>query len=406
VQTILTATAINAAIKAAATDEKVKPINDPATPGLNLRVGKKRVTWNWLGRDGQGRVRRFTLGHWPHLGLADARRLARAMSHNAPRGADPVAEARARRAGLKAPKGHTLAGLLDLYSKQVGKDVKSWAPQMEPQIRRVFRAHLDTPLVNLSVGALQMTVDGYAKPKSASQGLRCLMPVLRWATAPGRGYVDRSLLDLRASAKKPTRDRVLSRHELAKLLPVLRVSDSPYASALRMILLTATRRSEVASARWRDVDLGARIWTLPETKNGEPHEVPLSRQAVALLRSLRSVDRDPAGFVFTTTSGRPLHDWETATRRLQGESTTAAWTRHDLRRTAATMMGKLGVMPDVIEAALNHVTIHSQIATVYNKSRCRPQVAEALQKLADWLDSIEQSTAEVIVLPVQQADAR
>jgi integrase len=402
-RTTLTPPAINAAIKTAAMGKEVKPLNDPTTPGLNMRIGKNRVTWNWLCRDSHGRVRRFTLGHWPHVGLAEARRLAHGMSHDAPRGADPVAEHHARRAGLKAAKGHTLSGLLDLYSRQVGKDVKSWAPQMEPQIRRVFRAHLDTPLVNLSVGALQMTVDGYAKPKSASQGLRCLMPVLRWAAAPGRGYVDRSLLDLRTSAKKPTRDRVLSRDELGKLLPVLRASDSPYVNGLRMILLTATRRSEVASARWRNVDLAARVWTLPETKNGEPHEIPLSRQALALLRSLRPADPDPAGFVFTTASGRPLHDWGTATHRLQGESETEGWTRHDLRRTAATAMGNLGVLPDVIEAALNHVTIHSQIATVYNKSRYRPQVAEALQKLADWLDGVEQGTAaEVIAFPARQ----
>jgi hypothetical protein len=78
------------------------------------------------------------------------------------------------------------------------------------------------------------------------------------------------------------------------------------------------------------------------------------------------------------------------------------WQRHDLRRTSATAMGELGVMPDVIEAVLNHVTIHSQIASVYNKSRYRPQVAEALQKLADWLDGIEQGGAQVITLPARR----
>jgi integrase len=268
---------------------------------------------------------------------------------------------------------------------------------MEPQIRRVFRVHLDTPLASLTVGALQMTVDDHPKPKSASFGLRCLLTVLRWATAPGRGYADRALVDLRASAKKPSRDRVLSRDELARLLPVLRASDSPYASALRMILLTAARRNEVASALWRDVDLAARVWTLPETKNGQQHEVPLSQQATTLLRALQPAEADPDGFVFNV-NGKPLGDWETATRRIQEASQTENWHRHDLRRCAATMMGKLGVMPDVVEAALNHVTIRSQIATVYNKSRYRPEVAEAVQKLADTLDRIEQGGAEVIAL--------
>jgi hypothetical protein len=61
-------------------------------------------------------------------------------------------------------------------------------------------------------------------------------------------------------------------------------------------------------------------------------------------------------------------------------------------------MGELGVLPAIIEAALNHTTIHSQIASVYNKARYRPQVAEALQQLADALDGVEQGGAEVIAL--------
>jgi integrase len=398
-RTTLTPTKINAAIKAATTTARIIVLNDPIAPGLNIRVGSRSASWTWLGRDPTGRVRRFLLGRWPHVGLAEARRRARRMTDDVQRGVDPVVERRARRTTGKAAasSGHTLAGLLDLYGRQVGKDVKSWAPQMEPQIRRVFRAHLETSLANLSVGALQMTVDGHEKPKSAAFGLRCLLIVLRWATAPGRGYVDRAVLDLRTSAPKPSRDRVLSRDELAKLLPVLRASDSPYADAMKLILLTATRRSEIASARWQDIAYGA--WTLPSTKNGQQHVIPLSRQASALLRGLQPVQEDPLRFVFTTSSNGPLTAWEAATERLQEASGTEGWTRHDLRRTAATLMGEMGVMPDVIEAALNHVTIHSQIATVYNKSRYRPEVAAALQKLADALDGIEQGGAEVIALP-------
>jgi integrase len=400
-RTTLTPTQINAAIKTARDGKRVGDLNDPVAPGLNLRVGRRRATWTWLGRDAQGRVRRFALGHWPLVGLAEARRRARTMADEVRRGADPVRDARASRARKGAPAGHTLSGLLDLYGRQVGKDVKSWAPQMEPQIRRVFRKHLETSLANLSVGALQMTVDGHEKPKSAYYGLRCLLPVLRWAAAPGRGYVDRAVLDLRASAPKPSRDRVLSRDELAKLLPMLRTSEGAFAAAHRMILLTAARRSEIAAARWQDVDLTAGTWTLPTTKNNQSHVIPLSRQARALLRGLQPVQAAPEGFVFTTSGNAPLTAWEAATGRLQQASGTEGWQRHDLRRTAATMMGEMGVMPAVIEAALNHVTIHSKIATTYNKSRYRPEVAAALQKLADALDGIEQGGAEVIALPVR-----
>ena len=89
--------------------------------------------------------------------------------------------------------GHTLADLLRVYGEQANP-AKSWAPQMEPQIKRVFRPHLDTALAALRVGDLQLTIDGHPKPKSASFGVRCLLTVFRWAVAPGRAYVDRDLL--------------------------------------------------------------------------------------------------------------------------------------------------------------------------------------------------------------------
>lgn len=167
---------------------------------------------------------------------------------------------------------------------------------------------------------------------------------------------------------------------------------------MKFILLTAARRSEVGSARWRDIDFAACTWTLPETKNGQSHVVPLSRQAISPLRALPPEKHDPLGFVFST-NGKPPGDWENGTRRVQAASRTSDWTRHDIRRTSATLCGELGVMPDIIESMLNHSVIHSKIAMVYNKARYRPQVGAALQQLADLLDGIEVGGAEVVPLP-------
>lgn len=392
---MLTATTINAAIRAG----KPCEINDPAEPGLNIRIGKKSATWIWMGRDSHGRVRRFRLGRYPHVGLAEARRRARAMADAVRCGADPVAEARQRRAAQEAPKGHTLFALLNLYRKQVGTDKKSW-PVMEKAARYIFRAHLETPLSALSLGAMQMTIDEYPKPKAARFGLNCLRPVLNWAAAAGRCYIDRSLLDLASSAPKPERDRLLSREELAALLPVLRERslDDVYAAAHRFILSTLARRDEVASARWRDVDFVARIWTIPVSKNKHPHLLPLSLQAMALLRGLGRPDPDPEALVFTTAGGRRLARSQDATRQLQAASGTSGWHRHDLRRRSATGMSKLAVEPHVIKAALNHVEILQQIDLIYIKNRYLPEVAAGLQKLADRLDGIEHGGAEIVAL--------
>jgi integrase len=106
----------------------------------------------------------------------------------------------------------------------------------------------------------------------------------------------------------------------------------------------------------------------------------------------------PNAFIFATSTGAPLGNWDRETKVLQEASGTDGWTRHDLRRTGATMLGEMGELPDLIEAALNHVSIHSPLAATYNRSRYRPQVAMALQRLADALDGIEAGAAQVLPL--------
>ncbi len=102
--------------------------------------------------------------------------------------------------------------------------------------------------------------------------------------------------------------------------------------------------------------------------------------------------------IFATSAGTPLGNWDRETKALQQASRTAGWTRHDLRRTGATMLGEMGELPDIIEAALNHVSIRSPLAATYNRSRYRPQVAAALQRLADALDGVETGDAKVVPL--------
>jgi len=106
----------------------------------------------------------------------------------------------------------------------------------------------------------------------------------------------------------------------------------------------------------------------------------------------------PSGLIFCTKTGAPIGNWDRETKALQEDSGTAGWTRHDLRRTGATMLGEMGELPDIVEAALNHVSIRSPLAATYNRSRYRPQVAVALQRLADALDGIEAGGAQVLSL--------
>jgi integrase len=286
--------------------------------------------------------------------------------------------------------------MLDLYEKNgPGKTLRSW-PAARKRIEKLLQVLLPLPASSVTARDLQMIVDAYPAAASAAFVVRSIRPALKWAAAEARGYLSPNVVRVAAPIRGKRRQRVLFRDELAAVLPVLRRSDRPYAAAMRVMLLTLARREEVAGARWRDVDLNAATWTLTATKNDQPHVVPLSRQAVDLLHEIGPTHPDRR--IFATSTGAILSNWDRETKALQAASGTAGWHRHDLRRTGATMLGDMGELPDIIEAALNHVSIRSPLAATYNRSRYRPQVAAALQRLADALDGIEFGAGVVVPL--------
>ncbi len=394
----LTDTAIAKAAREAADLGVRREMADAQCPGLRIRCSPAGLrTWALACRDGAGRMRRFVLGQYPVLGIAEARDEARTLLHRVKQGgADPVADKRRVRAEAEAAKAGvgTLAAVLDAYGAKAGANLKSW-PASRKRVELVFAALLRRPVATVTVGDMQMAADGYPSAMSAAFAVRTIRPALRWAAAPGRGYVPADLASVRPPVGATRRKRVLAREELATILPVLRASTRPYAAAMLFMLMTLARREEVGRARWRDVSLTGATWTIPVTKNGEPHVVPLPRQAVALLQAIRPARAKPADLIFCTATGAALLNWDRETKAIQAASGTDGWHRHDLRRTGATMLGEMGELPDIIEAALNHVAIRSALAATYNRARYRPAVAAALQRLADALDGIAAGGAEI-----------
>jgi integrase len=417
----LTETAITKAVREVSETDTRRDLADAGCPGLRLRLtpaGGK--SWVLACRDRLGRMRRFPVGNYPDMGLSEARDEARAMHAKVKGGADPVADRRRDRAiGRDAKVGiGTLAAVLDIYEAHKGKTLKSW-PHSRKRVDLVFKPLMSRPVAALTAADLQMTADAYPAVQSAAFAVRTIRPALKWAVQ--RRHVPASLAELEVPATVNKRTRVLSRDELAALLPALRACAKPHAALIRLLLLTLTRLNEAAGARWRDVDLDAGTWTIHETKNGEPHTVPLSKQAAELLRTIHAVGipqkrkgrrkrgeasveplpplpLKPEDLIFRTDRGTALGNWDRETKTLQEASKTGGWHRHDLRRTGATMLGEMGELPDIVEAALNHTAIHSPLAATYNRSRYRPQVAAALQRLADALDGIEKGSAEVVPL--------
>lgn len=411
----LTETAINAAIRRAATEGR-EDLSDAALPGLRLRITPATsrradggASWVLAVRDKEGQMRRFPLGTWPAMGISAAREAARAMRQRVKaEGADPIAEARRFRAIARdAREGvGTLRALLDLYGgptrrplpgdpppkvKPVGPGarLRSWADARR-RIEHVFVAHLDKPIATLKAEVLQFTADAHPSPQSAAAAVRYLRPIMKWAAS--RGYCPREVTLIEAPAKVQARHRVLSREELRAILDACDASTDPFDRAVPLLLWTACRRSEIFGSAWVDVDLKSGTWAFPLTKNGQPHSVPLPRQARDFLAAIKPEGVEPDVLVV----GKRVSNAHRDLRRLHRDSGTAGWSLHDLRRTAATMMGELGIEPHVIEAALNHQVLHSGLASTYNRARYQPAVADALQRLADLLDGIREGGAEVV----------
>jgi len=185
----------------------------------------------------------------------------------------------------------------------------------------------------------------------------------------------------------PSRDRVLTGEELAAILGAL--GHDPFSDIIRLLVLTAQRRNEIGGLQWSEIDWGRNLIVLsPErSKNNRQHELPMSTQVRSIL------ERQPRNGEHVW--GRRWTSWSDSKSELDSRLACAKsvsiadWRLHDLRRTTATMMAELGILPHIIEAILNHVSGHkSGVAGIYNRARYTDEMRLALQRWADHLDTL------------------
>jgi integrase len=157
-------------------------------------------------------------------------------------------------------------------------------------------------------------------------------------------------------------------------------------------MLTGQRRTEVAGMRWREIDMDARIWTLPadRTKNHHEHLVPLSDPVVDILCERQSEQAQigmDTPLVFTSTGTSPFSGWSRSKARLDGRANVVSWTLHDLRRTLVTRMAEdLRIAPHVVEAVVNHVSgTRAGVAGVYNRALYLDERRAALDAWAGYV---------------------
>jgi integrase len=368
---------------------------DDALPGFGIRFRNGKASWIFQWSTGSGVARRTTrmkIGIYPALPLEQARKIAAELNSKITLGHDPSAEKRERIEEAADTFGQLAK---DYLAAQEGR----LSPTMISELRRYliyYAAPLDRlPVKKVNLKILAKLLDDFAKGDGINTGRprkgatvnrmrSAVSACFQWAMKKGRAESNPVLLTEQLG--QVSRKRFLSDDEIKIVWDS--AGDDDYGSIVRLLILTGQRRDEISELHWNEVKLDLNMISLPSerVKNDQEHDIPMS----PAVRSIIAARPRNDGLVFA-----PITSWSRRKLRLDAEITKklgkplAPWTLHDLRRTAATGMGDIGIQPHVVEAVLNHISGSKRgVAGVYNRSTYAPEKKRALHKWADRLQDI------------------
>ena len=366
--------------------------------GLYLEVLPSGVK-SWRVRYLQnGHRRRINLGRHPGLSLAAARVKRNELTEAIRAGSSPADERRKQKQEML--RGLTVKGFGERYlCEVVTRARKDPAPMRRYLERDVYPVIGSMPVSLVRTEHVRDLVFAIrdAGHGQAAVAVRNLLKRV-WDYALVCGMVADNpvrMTPVKYISIAKARSRALNEAEIGMFLR--RLDAAPLRSmlkiALRLILLTLTRKSEVRLARWEHIDLERGEWEIPpeHSKTGTGQIVYLSRQASALLEQLRT-PAERVGYVFPAlgSDGSSPIGQSTLNRALgRAQRGMAHFTVHDLRRTGATRLSEMGYSPDWIEKALNHKL--RGVRGIYNRAEYGPQRRKMLQEWADSLDSLQGS---------------
>ncbi|WP_271077905.1 tyrosine-type recombinase/integrase [Aurantiacibacter sp. MUD61] len=365
-----------AAIKPPASGQREYP--DHKVTGLRLRVGSGgKKTWTLRRRLGAKVINR-KVGTYPQMKLAAARDKAEGMIE--------ALEASGSTEGLDRTFGQVAEHWLETVAKPKNRN----APEQERQLELHVLPHWrDRKITTIKRADARDLFDGLEGKVLPNRILALVRTIFRHALR--RDWLEASPIEgiEKPKAERP-RDRVLDMPEIAAVWRAGALLGYPMGPWLQTLLLTAQRRAEVAGMRWTDLDLEAGTWTLTadSTKASRAHLVPLSPAVIAIIKAQPQL----GDYVFTTTGETPISGFAKAKTRLdkylasRGEEL-KPWRFHDLRRTAATHMVRLGIAETTVSRVLNHA-LQGVTAQVYALHSYAPEKRHALDA---WASEVERA---------------
>jgi integrase len=363
-------------------------VRDVKAPGLVARItATGSVSWALRGRRPDGSEARVTLGIWPALSLAEARKRALTIRTAVADGKDPTAEKREARADRQARA--ELPIVAEKLAEWQAANERRWSPRYAHEVARLCSAELipavgKLPLIEVDRAGWTSVLAAVAKRAPALGASLYRVTASFLSHADASGWISEHPLPRRGASKiapsVPSRDRVLSDDEVRRVWAATEAMRPGPRCFVRLLLCTGARVDEAAGIAVGELD--GDLWRLPgsRTKNKNGHVMPLPSALAAALR-----DRVPEGAgegyrLLGRTRGGALAGFSKVKAALDAASGVTDWRFHDLRRVVRSKLAALGIPPDIAERCLNHVSAVGTLAQVYDKHNYHDEIIAALRR--------------------------
>ncbi|KHS48766.1 symbiosis island integrase [Novosphingobium subterraneum] len=350
-----------------------------------------------------GREKKLAIGPYPEIGLGEARRRRDEAREAMAAGKDPVREKQRDKVRAKVEAENTFGAITAEFCEKRKRDgQRAWAPATAKRCEYLLSI-LCGSIGNMPISEIEPAdvlvavrrIEGKGNLESARRTLQLAGSVFRFAVATARLKSDPTR-DLKGALTSPTVTHYGAVIDPAGVGELLRSIDGyegqPITKfAMQLAPHVFVRPGELRHAEWSEIDLAGALWTIPagKTKMRKEHVVPLSRQAIAILKSVQPLT-GPSGYVFPSvrTRRRPMSDntINAGLRRLG--YATDEMTAHGFRAMASTLLNESGKWnPDAIERALAHGDTDKVRAAYHRGAHWKERVAMA-QWWSDYLDDL------------------
>lgn len=391
-----------------------KPVRLFDGGGLYIEVAPSGGKWwRWKYRYA-GKEKRLSLGVYPEVPLAGRKDRTGAWIDGAREKRDRVRKLLAEGVDPSEHRQEARLAVVDRATnnfESVGrewfaKQKPGWADNHSSKIIRLLERDIfpwlgTKPVAELKAKDLLSVlrrIEERGAIETAHRALSNCSQILRYAVATGRADRDVSS-DLRGALAPPQVTHLAAVTEPAKVGALLRQIDAYEGTpivraALQFAALVFVRPGELRAARWADVDFDKAEWRFTATKTNTPHIVPLSKQAIAVLRQVQPLT-STSDYVFPSARSlrRPMSDNALGAAFLRMGVSRNEMTAHGFRAMARTLLDEvLGEPPHLIEHQLAH-GVKDPLGRAYNRTQHLPERRKMMQRWADYLDSLQCKSA-------------